>query len=457
MEKIVAVILAFIQSILVFFGATGGNGGRWKLDGVPCYEKGIVSTDVYDTGSGLVPDKDGPTETDGKMQLVSGTTKSEYDAYCTTLTESGFENVYSNELGGVSSNAFRKDGKFYYTYYGNRTGEVRIIEDNAAKDFENFGYTYSEKNDATVYQFQLPYTDYGEKNDVTKYSTNGMMYIIRLADNSLVVIDGGEKLEAADKNIDECFNFMKKITGTKQKKKVKIALWYGTHAHGDHYQFFYKLLGFYRKNIKLERVMFNYPSSSVIEHSKTVDSFRKRIAKYYKNVKYLVPHTGMSFSIANLNVDVLYTHEDAVSALDGSTPIVNPNDGSTVCRLSANSKSFLVTGDLGLLGEKKMTALHGEKIFKTDILQASHHLYNSNPVMYENARAQWVFCPISKGRAQHGTAGYLSAKKYYTESQLLFGDEAVYSIMLDDSLQMKSEKLDIVGYDGSKLNATMRA
>ena len=64
------------------------------------------------------------------MQLVSGTTMSEYTSYCETLVENGFENVYSNQLGAVSANAFRKDGKLYYTYYADKTGEARIIEDN---------------------------------------------------------------------------------------------------------------------------------------------------------------------------------------------------------------------------------------------------------------------------------------------------------------------------------------
>ena len=116
------------------------------------------------------------------MQLVSGTTMSEYTSYCETLVENGFENVYSNQLGAVSANAFRKDGKLYYTYYADKTGEARIIEDNATTSFENFGYTYSEKDDVTVYQFQYPYYDGEQNTDKNVYSTSGMMYIIRLAE-----------------------------------------------------------------------------------------------------------------------------------------------------------------------------------------------------------------------------------------------------------------------------------
>lgn len=454
MSKIVSVILAFIQSVMVFLGVLGGNSGVWKLDGVPCYEKGIVCDTLYNTGSGLAVDSSGTTKNDGKMQLVSGTTMSEYTSYCETLVENGFENVYSNQLGAVSANAFRKDGKLYYTYYADKTGEARIIEDNATTSFENFGYTYSEKDDVTVYQFQYPYYDGEQNTDKNVYSTSGMMYIIRLADNRLVVIDGGEKKQSADENIEQCFAFMRRITGTKPGKKVKIALWYGTHCHSDHMVFFYKLLGLHRSEIKLERVMFNYPSASALEQCFITDKYKRRIKKFYKNVKYLVPHTGMSFSIANLNFDVLYTHEDAVSAFDGSLPIVNQNDASTVCRLWANSKSFLVTGDIDSFAENKLAAIHGKDVFKTDILQAPHHLYNANPLIYENAQAQWIFCPNSRGRAEDGIVGYNSARSYYTKDQLLYAGDALYGIKLDSSLSMTAEKLNVVGYDGSSLHST---
>ena len=68
MSKIVSVILAFIQSVMVFLGVLGGNSGVWKLDGVPCYEKGIVCDTLYNTGSGLAVDSSGTTKNDGKMQ-----------------------------------------------------------------------------------------------------------------------------------------------------------------------------------------------------------------------------------------------------------------------------------------------------------------------------------------------------------------------------------------------------
>lgn len=453
MTKLIAAIMALIQAVMIYFGSTGVNTGKWKLESIPRYEGGVVCENVYDTGSGLLSDKEGPTKSDGKMQLVSATSFSEYTEYCDKLASNGFEEVFSNELGGVNCNAFRKDGRFFYTYYCANTKEARIIEDNCTRNFEDFGYTYSEGSAATVYQFDYPYCVTSDLQEKGPLSTNGMMYIIRLADNSLVVIDGGSIKQSADKNIEECMKFMRKITKTADDEKIRIALWYSTHSHSDHITFFYKLIGFYHDYLDVERLMFNYPSHAIISHSERADMFRRRIAKFYPEAKYLAPHTGMSINIANIKIDVLYTHEDAVSALTGKTPVKNANDSSTTCRITAAGKNFLVFGDLGSVGEKTMIKMHGKKVFKTDILQAPHHIYNSVIHIYANSKAQYVFCSLSRERARLGKNGYCSAKLFYREKQLLFANDALYGIeMSKDGLTLSVDHTDCVPYDNSSMN-----
>ena len=116
MVRFIAAVMAFIQAIMIYFGSTGVNTQKWKLEKIPAYEGGVVCETVYDTGSGLLADKDGPTASDGKMQLVSATNLEEYHEYLEVLRMNGFEEVYSNELEGVVCNAFRKDGKLVYYY-----------------------------------------------------------------------------------------------------------------------------------------------------------------------------------------------------------------------------------------------------------------------------------------------------------------------------------------------------
>ena len=81
MTKIIAAFLAFVQSVLLLLGLGSGSGGKWKLN-MPVYDGGVICETVYDTGSGLLSDSEGATESNGKMQLVSATKVAEYETYC---------------------------------------------------------------------------------------------------------------------------------------------------------------------------------------------------------------------------------------------------------------------------------------------------------------------------------------------------------------------------------------
>lgn len=451
MLKFLSSLFALIYTFLASAGMLQSGGGEWVLD-IPAYEDGRICDEVYLDGSGIISDALGPAGTESRMELVKYTSAEKYEEYCDMLAGSGYDNVYSGSLGGVTCNAFRSGGKLYYTYFTENKKEVRIIEDNNTRSFEDFGYTCNEGEGVTIYQFDYPYADFGEHSDEEIYSTNGMMYIIRLADNSLIVIDGGSIRQSSDKNIDECMKLMRSITGAAEGEKVNIALWYGTHGHSDHVTFFYKLIGYYHSEINLERAMFNYPSGSLVEHDERIDMYRDRLGELYPDVKYLCPHTGMRLNIANTEIDVLYTQEDAVNALTGKTPVTNANDGSLVCRITAAGKRFLVLGDINVLAQEKITSIHDKAELKCDVLQAAHHLYNAVAVMYNYAGADYVLCPMSEGRGAW-LPGNASARLFYDKSQMLYAGNAMYIIEMNaDGLTMTQDHTDCVPYDGSSMN-----
>lgn len=450
--KILSFIIALFYSFVMTAGLYSQRAESWELD-APCYEGGRISNQSSTGSSGLLSDEEGLTGSENVMQTVSYTTAEEFSDYCGKLIDSGYENVYESTGEGITASAFKKDGGLLYLYYCEKKKEARIIEDNTANSFEDFGYTCSSGEGVTVYQFDYPYADFGERKDEEIYSTNGMMYIIRLADNSLVIIDGGSIRQSSDENVNECMRFLHKITNTKENEKITVSLWYGTHGHSDHVTFFYKLLGFYHNDIDLQRVMFNYPSLSLVEHDGRIDMFRDRLALLYPHVKYLCPHTGFSFNIANLGVDVLYTHEDAVNARTGKTPVKNANDGSVVCRLTAAGRRFLVLGDINVLAQDKMLKMYDPSVFRCDLLQGAHHLYNAVDIIYRYAKADLVFCPMSEGRAKAGLPGYTGARLFYKKNQLLFAGNALYSVEMNRSgLTLSEGHTDCVPYDGSSMN-----
>ena len=451
MLKAIASLFTVIYTFLASAGILGYGKDNWALD-IPVYEGGRICNEVYLDGSGIISDAEGPTGTESRMELVRYTTAEKYAQYCEKLEESGLDNVFSASSGGVICNAFRNNGKLYYTYFSENTNEVRIIEDNNTRSFEDFGYSCNEGEGVTIYQFDYPYADFGEHKDEEIYSTNGMMYIIHLADNSLIVVDGGSIRQSSDKNIDECMNLMRRITGAKEGQIINIALWYGTHGHSDHVTFFYKLIGYYHDEINLERAMFNYPSLSLVEHDERIDMYRDRLGELYPDVKYLCPHTGMSFNIANALIDVLYTQEDAVNALTGKTPVENANDGSLVCRITAAGRRFLVVGDINVLAQDKILSIHSKDEIKCDVLQAAHHLYNPVAMIYDYADAQYVLCPMSEGRGAW-LPGNASARLFYNSSEMLYAGNALYIIeMSKDGLKLTEDHTDCVPYDDSSMN-----
>ena len=451
MAKIITALFTVIFSLLSSVGIASGNTDAWSLD-IPAYEGGRICDEIYLDGSGMLSDELGPTGIESRMELVKYTNEEEYFDYCASLEEAGFDNVYSNSLGGVICNAFRYENKLYYTYLSSNRDEVRIIEDNNTNSFEDFGYARDDGEGVTIYQFDYPYADFGEHKNEDIYSTNGMMYIIRLSDNSLIIVDGGSIRQSSDENINQCMSFLHKITGTEEGEKVRIALWYGTHGHSDHVTFFYKLIGFWHDDIQLERVMFNYPSLSLVEHDGRIDMYRERLAELYPDVSYLCPHTGMSFSIANTKIDVLYTQEDAVNALTGKTPVTNANDGSTVCMITAAGKKFLVLGDINILAQDKILATHNGDLLECDVLQAAHHLYNADALIYDYASAEYVLCPMSQGRGAW-LPGNAAARLFYKKSQMLYAGNAMYIIeMTNDGLKLSESHTSCVPYDDSSMN-----
>lgn len=138
--------VSFLTVIFTFLYSTGfaqNSAVNWALD-VPVYEGGRICNEVYLDGSGIISDAEGPTGSESRMELIKFTSAEEYAQYCDLLLENGYKNVWSDVSGSVICNAFRSGEKLYYTYFTADKNEVRIIEDNNTRSFEDFGYSCCE-------------------------------------------------------------------------------------------------------------------------------------------------------------------------------------------------------------------------------------------------------------------------------------------------------------------------
>ena len=108
-------------------------------------------------------------------------------------------------------------------------------------------------------------------------------------------------------------------------------------------------------------------------------------------VKVITPHTGQRFYIANLEIEILCTHEDVYP---GS--LANYNDSSTVLVIRANGSTLLFPGDAGGEESDILTNRYGKNL-KCDILQAAHHGHFGTSVeFYELADAPVIMFPTTQ-------------------------------------------------------------
>ena len=138
-----------------------------------------------------------------------------------------------------------------------RHAEIRVVEDSAYVSCKDFGYETKGAEQTILYQYGLYYDP---DNNVTDKTVNcGMLYIIKLSDNSLFMMDAGHIRQWNEEAMQGLWKFLHTITNTPDDGIIRIAGWYFTHAHDDHTDGCTKLLNRYHENIQLERVLFNFP------------------------------------------------------------------------------------------------------------------------------------------------------------------------------------------------------
>ncbi len=401
----------------------------WLLTELPKYEGGAYSDKTYLNGQGL--DSSMPLEREGKMQIITGTNETEFLAYVKKLEAEGYAIDFSRELDGNVFRSLKNSTHRVYTYYIAATNEVRVIYERLASvgTIADFCYSYEPKagESSAVYMYALPLRDATHKY-ADGYVDRGMFFVIKLADNSVIVIDGGEACQFNEAQLNNLMSFLREITGVGENGKVKIASWYLTHAHGDHYQGFAMLLKYHHDEIELQRVMYNVPSDhigvSVVSNSglKKVIGY---IKQYYGNLPFLKLHTGMTVQLADVTIDVLYTHEDLVDPLTGVSEIGgNYNESSAVSKfIFGGGKSFLCTGDIDAKASSILLQNWKAETLHSDVLQLAHHVLNNLSYFYDVIKSPVLIVPQSLHRIQeHKVAPtpYAAAKKYAKDNMIYF-------------------------------------
>ncbi len=378
-----------------------------KFKTIPQYIGGLQNDSLYLAGYGI-KDKSFLPEDESLMKIICETTEEEFETYLSVLEAEGFEKLYSHRSDGNIYSAFAFGEDFLYTYFTPSTSEVRIILDNHSEvSPENFGYSYSKKSDehTVLYQYGLPMNEAGLNivmNDEKKIDC-GMMYVMKLADNSLLIIDGAAEHQFDEEAVDAFMAYLERITGIHKDGKIRIFGWFITHGHHDHFAGFCLFLAKYSERITVERIFCNLMSpntdharvkANTYAYEKLTDYINKYLAK--DSPVFMKVHTGEVFPLADAKISVLYTHEDIVKPENCTTGIGNDyNNTSTVLMIEFDGKRFLVLGDISRRASAIIIRNNSQETLGCDVVQMAHHVINDLPELYRISKASVLFIPQS--------------------------------------------------------------
>ncbi len=393
----------------------------WRLTDVPEYDGGKLLKTLYNCGSGLAPDDAGETPEDTKMQIVRETDRAAFCAYCRKLEDAGFACLFTrDELNGLYRQ-YGKDALLVYAYFIPAERTARILVDRCCVPLPEFADApLAEKHmDTQLMQFGLVY------DDMIRFTSCdcGMNYVLRLRDGRLIVIDGGEIEQTTQAAVGEFMRRIRDMTGTNEGDPVRVALWYCTHPHNDHMDFFTKLLQKFGDTICLERVLFNFASHSVLGLNDYVQDMRRAVLRHNPDVLFLKPHTGQRFSVGGVQFDVLSTHEDLLARKTGTREYAGANAASTILKLSFEDVSLLLLADADDDTGDVLCARFPDGVDCT-FVQAAHHLINRVEHIYANVRAQYVLIPEGLYLIHKNLRGnYGVLCKYYDRDRFFFAGD----------------------------------
>lgn len=406
---------------------------RWLLTDIPSYwGDNDLNSFVYDCGSILTSTN--PKEGSCLMQTVTSTTAEEAADYAKLLTESGFKQVshttkeknefyrFTNDKWKVSVNYFENDGA------------TDIILDQTSIATTDISYTYEPKagERAEYYLYALnaiPYTDPNRDQGIQ----GGLSMIIKCADNSIIMIDGGDERQQMEAQQQaDLLEFLYEITGTPKGEKIRIAAWYITHGHGDHVNGFSSFLMNQTANLSLERVIANIPSGDFVDLTDTIISTVKSAVQKYQCQEIKV-HTGDVVQIADITMEVFYTHEDLIAA-NGSWGSIESNDASVVAELTTtDGMSLHMNGDMDVSSCAVL-----EEHFTTETLDCTfalipHHLYNSIPESwYKAVSPQYFLAGQTAYNINTNSVTMAQAKLGNDNSERLYCSSGIYGFAYEN-------------------------
>ena len=129
-------------------------------------------------------------------------------------------------------------------------------------------------------------------------------------------------------------------------------------------------------------------------------------------------------NMAGGKIEVVFTHEDAVSAA-GSSEIGDFNSTSTVLKITIDGMSIMLLGDISDVAENTIVAMHTPAYIKSDMVQATHHGFNFLNKLYPMINAKIAVFPQSAFYMKDPNNGQSNLYKY--QQIMTYSDEEYFA------------------------------
>ncbi len=325
---------------------------------------------IYDCGDGAY------------MRLIKNASESDFLKICGECERLGYTLFQRNDIEENIHASYRGD-MLIHAYFCPAEKILRVICDPYSVKFECEEPKYERRCGSALWQFE---------NDHS-YIDCGMCYILRCADNSFFIIDGGHFLQPNDHK--RIYRFLRERTP--DGEQTVISGWFFSHAHDDHVSQFVDFIREYGSAVEIERLYYN---DAPIDHRDSMswgEANKKYIRRFEEcarscGIPTVKLHTGQQFFVRNLRFDVLCTQEDV-----WPKSLENFNNTSCALALEADGTRIIFPGDAADVESDIMTARYTAKTLGCDIMQQSHHGHNgTSPEFYQMANAKTVMFPITK-------------------------------------------------------------
>lgn len=425
----------------------------WLLKDIPAYQgDNILATNLYQCGTYL-SQYGTKNATNIVMQSVQQTTAEEAAGYAEIMKANGYAEESYTAIENNQFYRFVKDKqRVYVNFYANE-GRATIELDESGNPSAALGsYTYEPKTgeQTEYYMFGLKMDPNGyslkqEKNS-SGYIDNGACLVVKCADNSVIIIDGGAAQQMETEDADRLYKFLCQITDTPEGGVIKVSAWYITHFDSDHTTGFSAALSANPDRYDLQRLVCNLPDLTVTSKT-TYDAVTAPGAslKHYPNVQEIRLRTGDVLQIADVTITTFYAHADFADEA-GKYNTTNFNSTSTIAMFTSSAgMKMLVTGDSIAKSEEIYCNNFSAESLECDILQQPHHNRTDISTLYEYANAQVMLFTQAVGTLTDNTTDLARSElaKRWCSEWYCGGTETVGFRWANGKVELIYQKRDI--------------